>query len=74
VLWNRDGSRKNAPHIAHGESLAIMYPAINRWTAKLKPKYDDQLIVMQLELKLESNLNDKRLILYVQPSLTPFVS
>ena len=24
----------NAPHIAHGEALAIMYPAINRWTWK----------------------------------------
>jgi alcohol dehydrogenase class IV len=24
----------NAPHIAHGEALAIIYPAINRWTYK----------------------------------------
>ncbi|MHA2258351.1 MAG: iron-containing alcohol dehydrogenase, partial [Promethearchaeota archaeon] len=24
----------SAPHIAHGEALAIMYPAINRWTWK----------------------------------------
>ncbi|MHA1954370.1 MAG: iron-containing alcohol dehydrogenase, partial [Candidatus Heimdallarchaeaceae archaeon] len=24
----------NAPHIAHGEALAIMYPAINQWTWK----------------------------------------
>lgn len=24
----------NAPHIAHGEALAIMYPEINRWTWK----------------------------------------
>ncbi|MCG3221078.1 MAG: iron-containing alcohol dehydrogenase, partial [Candidatus Heimdallarchaeota archaeon] len=30
----------NAPHIAHGETLAIMYPAINRWTWKHAiPKY-----------------------------------
>ncbi len=28
----------NAPHIAHGEALAIMYPEINRWTWKHKVK------------------------------------
>jgi alcohol dehydrogenase class IV len=28
----------SAPHIAHGEALAIMYPAINRWTWKQKIK------------------------------------
>ncbi|KKN41966.1 hypothetical protein LCGC14_0718060 [marine sediment metagenome] len=28
----------SAPHVTHGEALAIMYPAINRWTWKHKEK------------------------------------
>ena len=46
----------SAPHIAHGEALAIMYPAINRWTWKKSIKeYATVARMFNPELRGESD-------------------
>jgi alcohol dehydrogenase class IV len=56
----------SAPHIAHGEALAIMYPAINRWTWKKSIKeyatvarlFNPDLIAVSDEMAAEKGCDE----------------